>query len=661
LQREDDKMIVKKKRAHFKSAANAFAALMFFVSMLAFVGNGLADEMAYKQAPMLDSLVTAGTLPPVKDRLPEHPLVVTPLDSVGHYGGTARAMHSSTSEFGDATSLMGIEAVLRLDPADGRTVQPNLAESWSWSADGKTITLHLRKGVRWSDGVPFTADDFLFWHDDVILNKDLTPSPPAIWSPGGKFVEMRKIDDYTLEMSFAVPYKAAEIVLARWATSYNANQGIFLPAHYLKQFHPKYAAADKLQALVKAAGYSQWTELFAEKEASDDTFGVRNFDAPVLRAFRTVSENQGHTMLERNPYYWKVDTAGNQLPYIDKIDLQLVQDTTVYTLKASSGEVDMAVENTGLTDMPAYIANADKAGYEVLKYQLAISTIGEFSFNLTTPDPDKNKLFNDLRFRKAMSVAINRKEINDLVFFGLGKPMQTAILPPGGPCWDESVATEYTNFDPDAANKLLDDIGLKRNGTYRTLPNGKPLSIALTYWAGEGGEAKRRVVQLVQGYWRAVGIELDIHEVERSLYFVLTSGNKHDLALWHADAATDPIWVTNAKLVPVRQRYAAFGPTWGQWVESNGAKGQEPPPEVRKALDAWTRARQYGPGDEMTKACREIVKAHIDNLWSIGTVGFYPQPVIISKRMRNVPKDGLLSWDWGYMGRYQPAQFYISE
>ncbi|MFI5017244.1 MAG: ABC transporter substrate-binding protein [Dongiales bacterium] len=644
-----------------RKAVSLFTALTLTLATLPLAGRALADPTEFKEAPMLAALTKAGTLPPVKDRLPEHPEVVKPVDGVGVYGGTARTMHSSTGEFGDASSLMGIEPVLRLDSSDGRTVLPNLAESWNWSDDGKTITLHLRKGVKWSDGVAFGADDFMFWYDDVIQNKDLTPSTPAIWSPGGKFMTMHKVDDLTLELSFAVPYKAAEIVLARWASSYNANQGIFLPAHYLKQFHPHYVALDKLTEMAKAAGYSQWTELFAEKEASDDTFGVRNFDAPVLRAFRTVSESQGHTILERNPYYWKVDSAGNQLPYIDKIDLQLVQNTEVYTLKASSGEVDMAVENTAITNMPVFVANADKAGYEVLKYQLAISTLAEFAFNMTTPDPVMNKLFNDLRFRQAMSLSINRKEINDLVFFGLGKPMQTAILPPGGPCWDEAVATEYTNFDPAAANKLLDEVGLKQNGEFRTLPDGSPLSITLTYWPGEGGEAKRRVVQLVQGYWKAVGVKLDIREVERSLYFTLTSGNKHQVALWHADSATDPIWVTNPKLIPARQRYAAFGPLWAQWFESHGKAGQEPPALVRKALDAWGEARKFGPGDELTKACREIVKDHIDNLWTIGTVGYYPQPVIISKRMHNVPKTGLLSWDWGYLARYQPEQFYIKE
>ena len=638
-----------------------FTALSLSLATLPFAGRAFADSTDFKEAPMLGELSKAGKLPPVKDRLPEHPEVVTPLDGIGQYGGTARTMHSSTSEFGDASSLMGIESVLRLNSADGRTVEPNLAESWSWSDDGKTITLHLRKGLKWSDGVPFGADDFMFWYEDVIQDKDLTPSTPAIWSPGGKFMTMTKIDDNTIALTFAVPYKAAEIVLARWASSYNANQGIFMPAHFMKQFHPKYVPLDKLTAMAKAAGYNQWTELFADKEAADDTFGVRNFDSPVIRAYRTVSENQGHTLLERNPYYWKVDTAGNQLPYIDKIDLQLVQNTEVYTLKASSGEVDMAVENTDVTNMPVFLANADKAGYEVLKYQLAFPTQGELSFNMTTTDPAKNKLFNDLRFRQAMSIAINRDEINQLVFFGLGKPMQVAILPPGGPCWDEAVATEYTHYDPAAAGKLLDEIGLKQNGDYRTLPDGSPLSITLTYWPGEGGEAKRRIVQLVQGYWKAVGIKLDIREVERSLYFVITSGNKHDLALWHADNATDPIWVTNPKLIPVRQRYAAFGPLWAQWFESHGQKGLEPPALMRQAIDAWGEARKYGPGEQLTKACREIVKDHIDNLWSIGTVGYYQQPVIITKRMRNVPKTGLLAWDWGYLSRYHPEQFYIAQ
>jgi peptide/nickel transport system substrate-binding protein len=644
-----------------RRAAALLATSALCLTAFPFVRRAFADAATYHEAPMLAALVKAGQLPPVEQRLPEHPEVVTPLNGVGTYGGTARAMHSSTGEFGDASSLMGIESVLRLDSKDGRTVLPNLAESWSWSDDGATITLHLRKGLKWSDGAPFTTADFMFWYEDVIQNKDLVPSPPAIWSPGGKFMTMSKLDDVTLSLSFATPYKAAEIVLARWATSYNDNQGIFLPLHYLKQFHPKYAAADELQAKVKAAGYSQWTELFAEKQASDDTFGVRNFDSPVIRAFRTVSENQGHTLLERNPYYWKVDTAGNQLPYIDRIDLQLVQNTEVYTLKASSGEVDMAVENTDVTNMPVFLANASKAGYQVLKYQLALSTLVEFYFNMTIADPAKNKLFNDLRFRKAMSLAINRNEINQLVFFGLGKPMQTAILPPGGPCWDESVATEYTNFDPATANKLLDEIGLKQSGDYRTLPDGSPLSIQLTFWAGEGGEAKRRIVQLVQGYWKAVGIKMDIKEVERSLYWTITSGNKHELSLWLADSATDPIWVTNPKLIPARQRYAAFGPLWAQWFESHGAKGEEPPPLMRKALDAWNEARKYGPGEQMTKACREIVKDHIDNLWSIGTVGYYPQPVIVSNQMRNVPTTGLLAWDWGYLARYQPEQFYIAQ
>lgn len=622
---------------------------------------GAASAQEYHEAPMLADLVAAGKLPPVADRLPADPEVVTPLVQVGTYGGTARTMHTSTGEFGDASSLVGIETVLRLDSADGRTVRPNLAESWEWSDDNKTLTLHLRQGVKWSDGVLFTADDFVFWYEDVIQNKDLTPTPPAVWSPGGQLMTVTKVDDYTVQLGFAVPYKVAEIVLARWAGSYNANQGIFLPKHFLQRYLPKYTPQAQLDEEAKAKGYSQWTELFAEMVASDDTFGVRNFDSPVIRAFVPVSESGGHTILERNPYYWKVDTAGNQLPYIDRIDLSLVQDAEVYTLKASSGEADLAAENTSLSNMTVFMANADQAGYKVLQWSNAMSSLAEFSFNLTSTDPDKRALFRDLRFRQAMSEAINRDEINELVFFGLGKPMQTAILPTDGPCWDEAVATEYTQYDPAAANKLLDEAGLKYDGEWRTFPDGKPLSLTLTFWPGEGGEAKQRIVQLVQGYWKAVGIKLDVREVERSLYFTTTSGNEHDVAIWHADSATDPIWMTNPKLIPARQRYAAFGPLWAQYFESNGAAGEAPPPEMQAAIDAWQSARRTGSDEDRAAACRAVVKAHIDNLWSIGTVGAFPQPVIISNKLHNVPETGLMTWDWGYLARYQPEQFYLSE
>ena len=253
-------------------------------------------------------------------------------------------------------------------------------------------------------------------------------------------------------------------------------------------------------------------ELFAQKALSDDVFGVANFDSPVIRAFKPASTNGSHLILERNPYYFKVDTSGNQLPYIDKVDVDLVQNPEVYTLKASSGEADLALENTTITQMPVFLENAEKGGYRVLEYSAGFTNIANMMLNQTVADPDKRALFQDIRFRKALEIAINRDEINELVFFGLGTPMQNSILPIGGRCWDEAVSKTNTQFDPDGAKALLDEIGMKMDGDWRTLPNGKPFKFTLTYWPGEGGDAKRKIVQLTQTYFRNIGLNFDVRE-----------------------------------------------------------------------------------------------------------------------------------------------------
>ena len=277
---------------------------------------------AFQQSPMLDAAVADGSLPPVEQRLPPEPLVVTPVSEVGSYGGTARAMRSSTEEFGDATSVVGIESLTRLNAEDGATIEPNLAQSWEWSNDDKTLTMTLRKGLKWSDGEPFTTADIAFWWDDVINNAELTPTMPGDWMSAGEPMQVTVVDEQTFKLDFKAPNRLIELLIAR-----DGYQGqIFLPAHFLKPFHPKYADPAKLAEMAKAAGYATWAELFAQKALSDDVFGVANFDSPVIRAFKPASINGSHLILELNPFYFKVDTEGNQLPYIAKVDVDLVQN-----------------------------------------------------------------------------------------------------------------------------------------------------------------------------------------------------------------------------------------------------------------------------------------------------------------------------------------------
>ena len=609
----------------------------------------------YHESPILDAAVAAGTLPPVAERLPADPVVITPVSEIGTYGGTARVMHSSTEEFGDATSVVSMEALMRLNSADGATIEPNLAEKWEWSNDDKTLTVTLRKGLKWSDGVPFTSADVVFWWEDEMSNTELNPTMPGDFMAGGEPMKVTAVDDQTFKFDFVAPNHLFEL----WLATDGYQSQIFQPAHYMKQFHPKYADPAKLTEMAKAAGFATWAELYANKALTGDVFGTLNFDTPVMRAFKPVSTAGGRTLLERNPYYFKVDTAGNQLPYIDAVDLTLVQNPEVYTLKASSGEVDLALENTTITQMPVFLENQEKGGYKVLEYNTAFSSIANMMLNQTVVDPDKRALFQDIRFRTALEIAVNRTEINDLVFFGLGTPMQLSILPVGGRCWDEAVSKINTQYDPEGAKKLLDEIGMKYDGQYRTLPNGKPFKLTLTYWPGEGGEAKRKIVELSQTYFRAIGIDFDVREVERSLYFEFTTSNQHDMGLWHADSASDPLWVTGPKIVPARQRHGAFATLWATWFETHGEKGEEPPQDMKDAIAAWQKAKSIGTPEALVEGCKAVVKANAVGAWTIGTVGAFPQPLIISNAMHNVPETGWASWDWNYMVRYHPEQFYL--
>ncbi|MGQ9631750.1 MAG: ABC transporter substrate-binding protein [bacterium] len=616
-------------------------------------------QRKYNEAPMLAELVKAGKLPPVERRLPENPLVVEPVEEVGKYGGTMRLIHTNPQNFEDAVNAVGKESILAFDPKDGATVRPNMAESWQFSKDGKSLTLRLRKGIKWSDGQPFTADDILFWYEDVVLNDELTPAKPRSWSPGGKLMKLEKVDDYSVKLSFAVPYSAVQILLAAWATEGN----FFFPKHYLKQYHPKYTPSDKLNELTKKEGFDAWYRLFLARAALDYFSGIQNIEAPVIRAFKPVSRTQEVTILERNPYYWKVDTAGNQLPYIDRIRLNLVSNLEVYTAKVVAGDVDLAQWNTTLDNYTLFKESAEKSGYRVLNYETAWPAIAEFFINLNSKDPVKRKIFEDLRFRKALSIAINRDEINEIAFHGLGKPSQTVILPEGGRFWVEGLDKLYTEYDPEGANKLLDEMGLAKRDAqgFRLRPDGKTLEITIEYWPGEAGTAKTAIAELVQDHWNAIGIKTTAKELERSFLQVRRQAGDVDVTLWHTGQCSDPLVILNPWHFVPNQWEFSTGPQWAIWYTTGGKSGEEPPADVKRALQAWETMQTSLDEEEVARAGKEMITLFVENLWGIGTVGRTLWPVIANKDLRNVPETGLLGWDWVYLARYHPEQFFFKK
>jgi peptide/nickel transport system substrate-binding protein len=611
----------------------------------------------FSEAPMLAELVKQGKLPPVTKRLPSEPLVIEPTEEIGQYGGTVRIIHTNPQNFEDGVNIMGKESILTFDPKDGATILPNLAKSWIFSKDGKTLILELRKGIKWSDGQPFTADDIEFWWKDVILNDELTPAKPKVWSPGGKLMKLEKIGPYSIRLQFAVSYPASLIQMAAWATE----GGFYLPKHYLKQFHIKYNP--QANEVAKKEGFDSWVRLFQSKSAIGYFDGIQNPDAPVIRAYRIVSRTPEVTILERNPYYWKIDTAGNQLPYIDRVRLTLVTNVEVYTAKVVSGEVDLAQWNTTLDNYTLYKENEKRGDYRVINYQTAWPSMAEIFLNLNHKDPVMRKIFNDLRFRKALSLAINREEINQMVFHGMAEPLQTVILPRGGRFWDERLAKLYTEYDPKEANRLLDEMGLdkKDKDGFRLRPDGKPLQITIDYWPGEGGPAKISIVELVQNYWSKVGVRTTSRQLERSLLQTRRQAGDIDATIWHTGQCSDPLWILNPwHFLPVSWEFTT-GPQWALWYTTWGKSGEEPPEEVKRALKLWETVQTSLDEKKQIEAGKEMLRLFVENLWGIGTVGLQPWPVIAKNNLRNIPEGGLLAWDWVYLARYRPEQFFLKQ
>lgn len=598
----------------------------------------------------------SGALPPVEDRLPDEPLVITPVEKVGQYGGTFRVLHTNMMNAEDGgVNVNMVECALRLDRNDGYTIQPNIAKDWEFNQDFTELILYLRKGIRWSDGVPFTAEDIEFWYEDIAMNDELTPAKPAQWKSGGELMKVTRIDDYTVKLSFKQPYPLVLVQLAR-----SSMQGSFYaPKHYLKQFHPKYTPIEKLTEQAKAAGFEHWWQLFGKKASTGPQMEP---ELPTLQAFRPKGRQSDVTFYERNPYYWKVDTAGNQLPYVDRIELKLVETVEIYNLKVIAGETDIAQWNTSLANFPIYKDNAERGGYRVLLWSGAWPAVVELQPNWNHPDPVMRSLIRNLDFRKALSVAINRDEINNLVFFGLGEPLQVVVLPRGGRLWDERLAKLYTEYDPELANRLLDSLGLDKrdkNG-YRLRPDGKVLRLTLEFWPGESGPAKTSIAELIVSYWNDIGIQAVMKTQERSLRQQRVEAAEHDITLWHGGMLTDPTFLSQPWHYVPMFTFNSYAPQWARWYSSKGTAGEEPPPEVKRLYDLWD-IMNTGSEAEQVAAARGMIRDHVENLRTIGTVGMVPQPVIVNKHLRNIPEEGILSWDWYYVGRYNPEQFFFEQ
>lgn len=626
----------------------AILALSLLVTSVAF---------AYNEAPMLRDRVLRKELPPVNERLPENPQVVPVIERIGDYGGILDTSSiASDSLLGPHNIVMG-EAMLRTD-SDYSTVVPNVAESWELSEDAKSLTLRLRKGIKWSDGVPFTADDLLFWWEDVELNPEIRPSGPnrRVWQPGGEPMKLTKIDDYTVRLDFARPHPLIIRHLAH-------DQGMSMlnfPKHYLKKFHPKYTPMEELEKMVAADdAYDYWYQMFLDKARAD--FGVAmNPECPTLDAFMVVEKQPGMIRLERNPYYWKVDAEGNQLPYIDGIRVHKASNVTTVNSKIITGEEDFNGFHTSIQQLTTYKQYESQGDYRILLYNGTFGTEVLIQFNQTYEDPVWQQLVRDVRFRRALSLAINREEINNTLYFGLGEPRNTSVLPACS-AYVEEYAKAYAQYDPATANKLLDELGLDKRDSagFRLRPDGKRLTITIEYC--EADTPKTPTLELVKAYWDEVGVSTSLKLISNTLETERAMANQIQVGIHHADRSTDPLFFTE----PFWYAPLVYGweqntwPRWAQWYTTKGQAGEEPPEHVKELIDIYERMQTTSDEEERTALGKELLRQQAENLWTLGTVGNAPYVVIVKNNLRNVPETAWWGWD-GYFGYpYHPEQFFF--
>ncbi len=622
----------------------------------------------YSEAPSLAALAKQGKLDPVEKRLPQNPYVV-PHEWItkGKYGGTMTQGYSDTSDWGtthyEQESMYG-HSILRYRH-DALEIGPGLAESWEPNEDQSEWTFHFRKGLRWSDGQPFTVDDIIYWWEDEVLYKPFKQSIPDDMRSGKDTVgKMQKVDDYTLKLVFDAPAPATPERLAAWV-----NRGIgpawISPKHYMKQFHPKYNPAVKKNKNWQDTYWAKWD--FAT-----------NPDNPVLTGYRLKQYKKGqYSIWERNPYYWCIDRWGQQLPYIDQVIIYNVQDPEVLKLQYTQGKFDYVhggFAPIAPNDYGLLIGAKKKGNYNLLFWDSGSGTGSMFFFNHDYPDHEIRTLFRNPKFKQALSYAYDRATVRKTIYYNTGELTTGTLSPKGknfhigkGPQVYTQWRDSYIKYDPERAKQMLDELGLKdTNGDgFRELPSGRKLKITLDYHSDTARENVQKD-ELLAKNWSAVGINTVPNPITSVTFDTKWQGGQlmtnTDWEVGDNAPLIYPGWV-----IPVEP--AHWAPLEGQWwtLKGTGSNQKEldvspwkrhpprmgPPdkeffPVVQKLWNLYNKARLETDEMKRTAYLWEVFKIHMnDGPMFIGEVANWLRSVIVRNGLKNVPtRDDLALHGW---------------
>lgn len=605
------------------------------------------------EPPRYAALVESGDLPPVSDRIGSNPLVVTPVEEIGQYGGIAESPVVGNPRV-PWTFIMG-EGLLRWDTSLSE-LTPNVATGWDMSPDGREFTFYLREGMRWSDGEPFTSADIDFWWNEVANHEAFYPDgflDRRAFFQGG-WMEVEAPDPLTVVFRFPEPNPLFPNHMGHQRGWYP----LLAPRHYLSQFHPDYASEDEIAERLEDVGFEDLQD-YVQSVTIFAWFGMPDQfdpDYPTINAFRVreITETTAH--IEANPYYWKTDTAGNQLPYLDGVRSQAVTDGTVLETQILTGQVDyFSGWETSLANMPTYTQYQEDGNYRVMLYDSTEQSIS-FAFNLAHEDEVLREIFQDVRFRRAMSLGINRAEIDEVFFFGLSSPQQMTVHETSV-IYDEDFAQAYAEYDPERANELLDEMGLTerdRDG-YRLRPDGERLRIL----AELTNDVHIAYFELVDEYYEDLGVDVEIRPISNELRNERVAAGENDISNPAGiDRALDVLFFTDsAWFAPnIDRRESGVG-----WPDGAVGGWELLPPEVHELLDIRIAMETALDDEQRYEYGRQLVASQAENLWRISLVGPHPKEVFVRQNLRNVPEDGFWGFDGFWAYTHMVEQFFFAE
>lgn len=615
-------------------------------------GPPVPASLALRESPSNLAQVTAGQLPPIAERLPDLPCVV-PINSsrmLGKPGGELRTLISKAKDL----RLLVVYGYSRLIGYDENlNLVPDILDRVE-VLDGRSFTLKLRPGHRWSDGHPFTSEDFRYFWEDYANNEELSPTgPPKTLLVAGEAPKVEFPDETTVRYTWSKPNPFFLTALAKARPLF-----IYKPAHYLKRFHAGYADSDALAALVEKKKLRNWAALHTRMGRQ---YRFNNPALPTLQPWiNTTRPPSQRFVAQRNPYYHRVDPAGNQLPYIDNVVLQLAGGSLI-PAKTGAGDSDLQARGLNFSDYTFLKAGETRGNYKVHLWRTVRGSQIALYPNLNVNDPVWRGVLRDTRFRRALSLATDRHELNQVIYFGLGLEGNQSILP-GSSLYKSSYRGSYAEYSPETANRLLDEIGLTERDErgIRLLPDGRPLEIVVET-AGENTE-EVDLLELIRDSWLKVGIKLHSKPSQREVLRNRIFAGETLMSMWFGyENAVPTADMSPGEFAPTSQ-HGLHWPKWGQYFETSGKSGEaidmDHPKELLALYKAWVGAKSRR---DREAAWHRILEIHADQVYTIGLVAQIPQPIVVSKNLRNVPQEAIFNWDPGaQFGIYRTDSFWFA-